>query len=66
MINTSLFFRELESEGLVHTFQARTGRDTDKHIVAVINRLRDARALMKLYRRSVKLKPLRPDLKEFS
>jgi hypothetical protein len=58
--------RELESEGLVHTFPARTGRGTDRHIVAVINRLPDARALMNLYRRSVKLQPLRPDLKEFS
>ena len=58
--------RELESEGLVHTFPARTGGGTDKHIVAVIDRLPDARALMNLYRRSVKLRPLRPDLKEFS
>jgi len=57
---------ELESEGLVHTFPARTGRGTDRHIVAVIDRLPDARALMNLYRRSVKLQPLRSDLKEFS
>jgi hypothetical protein len=58
--------RELRSEGLVDVFPARTGRGTDEHIVAVIDRLRDARALMNAYRRSVGLRPLRLDMKEFS
>jgi hypothetical protein len=58
--------RELESEGPVHTLPARTGRGTDKHVVAAINRLPDACALMNLYRRSIKLKPLRPDQEVFS
>jgi len=57
--------RELRSEGLVDVFPARTGRGTDEHIVAVIDRLRDARALMNAYRRGVGLRPLRPDLREF-
>jgi hypothetical protein len=58
--------RELRSEGLVDVFPARTGRGTDEHIVAVIDRLRNARALMNAYRRSVGLRPLRRDLKKFS
>lgn len=58
--------RELRSEGLVDVFPARTGRGVDEHIVAIIDKLRDARALMNAYRRSVGLRPLRADLKEFS
>jgi predicted NAD/FAD-dependent oxidoreductase len=57
--------RELRSEGLVDIFPARTGTGTDEHIVAIIDRLHDARALMNAYRRSVGLRPLRPDLREF-
>ena len=57
---------KLKAEGLVQVFRARTGRDTDWHIVAAIDKLCCARALINAYRKSVKLRPLDPTLKEFS
>jgi hypothetical protein len=57
--------RQLRTEGLVIVFSARTGRGSDPHIVADLDRLKDARALMNGYRTSVGLRPLRRDLKEF-
>ena len=57
---------ELKAEGLVTVFPARTGRGSDSHIVAVYDRLLEVRGLMNAYRRSVGLRPLRKDLKEFS
>jgi hypothetical protein len=57
--------KELEAEGLVTVFPARTGRGSDSHIVAVFDRLSEVRGLMNAYRRSVGLRPLRRDLKEF-
>ena len=58
--------RQLRSEGLVTVFPARTGRGSDSHIVATFDGLKDARALINGYRRSAGLRPLRPDLREFS
>lgn len=57
---------ELKAEGLVTTFPARTGRGSDPHIVAVFDRLLEVRGLMNAYRKSVGLRPLRRDLKEFT
>ncbi len=56
---------QLRREGLVLTFPARTGRGSEDHVVANILRLRTARALINAYRRSVGLRPLGRDLREF-
>ncbi len=57
---------ELKAEGLVTVFPARTGRGSEPHIVAVLDRLLDARGLMNAYRKGVGLRPLRRDFREFS
>jgi hypothetical protein len=56
---------QLRKEGLVLIFPARTGKDSEDHAVANLLRLKTARALINAYRRSVGLRPLAPNLREF-
>jgi hypothetical protein len=57
---------ELRSEGLIRTAPARTGSGSEQHVAVVKERLPISRALINAYRRNVRLRPLRPDLVEFS
>ncbi len=56
---------DLRAEGLILVFPARTGRDSENHVVANKARLPVARALINAYSVSVGLKRLRKDLQEF-
>jgi hypothetical protein len=57
--------RELRTEGLIHVFPARTGRDSEDHVTIVRDNLANSRSLINAYRKSVGLLRLRRDLTEF-